>query len=276
MEQNKLICRNSMSAKLLVISKNATIDHRVDPNTGKDFFTCGDITGYISPNALKALNEGQDIDAFRYAEVSKDNGQTWIHCLWVDGNQKCSNAKDMSLKYINETIYGEVKVVERGDGAYAVLDKNDNEIVPFGKYAWIDGFDHGLARVRIGYSQNTITVLTLDGPISPWRKWGIINKQGEEVLPVIYDNIWNFKGKNRLSTYVESKERGGEEVFFHDLDNSIPYPKWKYNSHRAYNDDYGTHFGEYEGSYAQDIMGYSDDVINDAFEGDPDAYWNID
>ena len=42
------------------------------------------------------------------------------------------------------------------------------------------------------------------------------------------------------------------------------------------NDDYGTHYGEFAGSYAQDVMGYSDDVINDAFEGDPDAYWNID
>ena len=35
-------------------------------------------------------------------------------------------------------------------------------------------------------------------------------------------------------------------------------------------------YNEYNGSYAQDIMGYSDDVINDAFEGDPNAYWNID
>lgn len=43
-----------------------------------------------------------------------------------------------------------------------------------------------------------------------------------------------------------------------------------------YDDGYGTHYGEYAGSYAQDVMGYSDDVINDAFDGDPDAYWNID
>lgn len=35
-------------------------------------------------------------------------------------------------------------------------------------------------------------------------------------------------------------------------------------------------FGEYSGSYAQDVMGYSDQEINDAFDGDPDAYWNID
>lgn len=42
------------------------------------------------------------------------------------------------------------------------------------------------------------------------------------------------------------------------------------------NDDYGTHYGKYAGSYAQEEMGFSDDVIDDAFDGDPDAYWNID
>jgi hypothetical protein len=42
------------------------------------------------------------------------------------------------------------------------------------------------------------------------------------------------------------------------------------------NDNYGIHYGEYAGTYAQDVAGYSDDVINDAFDGEPDAYWNID
>lgn len=40
--------------------------------------------------------------------------------------------------------------------------------------------------------------------------------------------------------------------------------------------EYGSHYGEFAGTYAQDVMGYDDDTINDAFEGDPDAYWNID
>jgi hypothetical protein len=35
-------------------------------------------------------------------------------------------------------------------------------------------------------------------------------------------------------------------------------------------------YGEFAGSYAQDIEGLDDDTINDAFEGDPDNYWNID
>lgn len=187
----------------------------------------------------------------------------------------------MNNKYLKETIYGKVKVVERQDCQYAVIDLEGNEIVPFGKYAWIDGFDHGLARVRIGHSQNTTHVFGPDGKEVPlWRKWGIINKQGIEVLPVIYDNIWNFLGKNRLSVRVESKELGNKDVYFHDLDSSIPYPPHyqKQKRKRPYNinDSYGSTYGEFEGSYAQDIMGYSDDVINDAFEGDPDNYWNID
>ena len=44
----------------------------------------------------------------------------------------------------------------------------------------------------------------------------------------------------------------------------------------SYEEEYGTHYGKYAGTYAQDVAGYSDDVIDDAFEGDPDAYWNID
>lgn len=40
--------------------------------------------------------------------------------------------------------------------------------------------------------------------------------------------------------------------------------------------DYGTHYREYANTYAQNVMGYSDEVINDAFDGEPDACWNID
>ncbi len=52
-------------------------------------------------------------------------------------------------------------------------------------------------------------------------------------------------------------------------------------SHDKHNEDlehdtYGVSYGEYAGTYAQDVMGFCDDVINDAFEGDPDACFNID
>lgn len=46
---------------------------------------------------------------------------------------------------------------------------------------------------------------------------------------------------------------------------------------RSFYDDYESPtYGRYAGSYAQDEMGYSDDDIDTIFEGDPDAYWNID
>lgn len=46
-------------------------------------------------------------------------------------------------------------------------------------------------------------------------------------------------------------------------------------------DDYSHDYDEptydrYNGSYAQDEMGYSDDDIDTIFDGDPEAYWNID
>ena len=49
-----------------------------------------------------------------------------------------------------------------------------------------------------------------------------------------------------------------------------------YSETDAEYEDYGAHYGEYSGSYVQDVLGYSDDEINDAFDGEPDAYWNID
>ena len=41
-------------------------------------------------------------------------------------------------------------------------------------------------------------------------------------------------------------------------------------------DEEGYRHDDFEGTYAHDDAGYDDDTIYDAFEGDPDAYWNID
>lgn len=35
-------------------------------------------------------------------------------------------------------------------------------------------------------------------------------------------------------------------------------------------------YERYCGTYAQDVAGYSDDDIDTIFDGEPDAYWNID
>ncbi len=46
-----------------------------------------------------------------------------------------------------------------------------------------------------------------------------------------------------------------------------------------YEDDYYEEertYERYNGSYAQDVEGWSDQDIDAVFDGDPDAYWNID
>ncbi len=43
-----------------------------------------------------------------------------------------------------------------------------------------------------------------------------------------------------------------------------------------FRDDEQATFECYNGSYAQDEMGYSDDDIDTIFDGEPNAYWNID
>ena len=106
-------------------------------------------------------------------------------------------------------------------------------------------------------------------------KWGMIDENGKVVLPLEYDNIWNFYGKQRVTTKV-IKGNVAKDVILSEL---LGKDKTQENDNHSDNydvNDYGTHFGEYAGTYAQDVMGYSDDVINDAFDGEPDAYWNID
>lgn len=155
--------------------------------------------------------------------------------------------------------------VQNMEFQYGVIDVDGTEIVPFGKYNWIDGFDKGLARVKIG---------TPNGLMDKGSKWGLIDETGKEILPVEYDEIWSFYGKDRFTAKVV-KGDCSQNMILANL-------SCKSESHEANpndlgeHDDYGTHYGEYAGTYAQDVEGYSDDVIDDAFEGDPDAYWNID
>lgn len=183
---------------------------------------------------------------------------------------------DYQGKVLFEPIYYSLLIADNNErvtvnhnNKYAVFDINGNEIVPFGKYNSIDGFEKGLARVSVVQYTNGLAEANC--------KWGIINENGDEVLPVEYDDIWKFYGKQRRSTRV-IKAGVAKEVYFLDL--SMSLSAQSYNEEKAdaldLDDDYGSHYGEFAGSYAQDVMGYSDDVINDAFEGDPDAYWNID
>lgn len=163
----------------------------------------------------------------------------------------------------NKNLY----TVQDKNFGYAVLNTDGTEVVPYGKYSWIDGFDNGLARVRIGNVTN--------GQKENGNKWGMINENGKVVLPLEYDDIWAFYGKKRVTTKVV-KGDVAQNVVLSEILGKDEAQEYDCSSNNYYDDDYGTSYGEYAGTYAQDVEGYSDDVIDDAFDGDPDAYWNID
>ena len=78
---------------------------------------------------------------------------------------------------------------------------------------------------------------------------------------MITDQFENYR-KMRIYEYED----------YEDEDES--YDDNHHDSYNSYSD--APTYDRYAGSYAQDEMGYSDDDIDTIFDGDPDAYWNID
>ena len=68
-----------------------------------------------------------------------------------------------------------------------------------------------------------------------------------------------------------------------NTDNDRYNDRYKKMEYDDYDDDYDWYdnydnhcnYGRYAGSYAQDVLGYSDDDIDTIFDGDPSAVWNI-
>lgn len=177
---------------------------------------------------------------------------------------------------ISKPIFSNCYTLRSLTKGYSVIDFQGNEIVPFGKYNYIDGFDTGLARVKVGTATNGLADI---GPL-----WGIIDEGGNENLKPIYANIWNFYDKNRMFTKVIQTD--GKEFEFHFRDRTLKYSGFQRNkdkefvqgmrNYQSLKDYRESTYEDFNGSYAQDVMGYSDQDIYDAFEGDSDAYWNID
>lgn len=98
-----------------------------------------------------------------------------------------------------------------------------------------------------------------------------------------YFKIFKLNERNISSTPLNVSEEKG----IWDKDSSTYcdiYDDEEYNDEEYDDGDYDDYSHDYEeptydrynGSYAQDEMGYSDDDIDTIFDGDPEAYWNID
>lgn len=110
---------------------------------------------------------------------------------------------------------------------------------------------------------------------SVWRVNGEVSQFICDYLQVLESNERNICSK----PLEELEERG-----IWDEKSSIYRDIYDSEDDEYGNDDnenYSTDWDEptydkYNGSYAQDEMGYSDDDIDTIFDGEPDAYWNID
>ena len=190
---------------------------------------------------------------------SRANGevQTYDRYKWGLLDSKGKTVLECNFASISISDDKELFSLKSYDNGYCVVNHNGNIVIPYGEYAIIDGFTNGYARVKKN------------------RKYGIVNTKGQIVLPVEYDNIWSFYQRTELrSTRIIMK--GMDNLRFNFATGKLNEPNINHIRQYNTNDDYGRHYGEYAGTYAQDVAGYSDDVINDAFDGEPDAYWNID
>lgn len=63
-------------------------DKKLDNGTTKHvcFFTCGDMTGYVSPKALEKLRAGGKESDLQFAECSQEGSNKWIPCVMTKGN----------------------------------------------------------------------------------------------------------------------------------------------------------------------------------------------
>ncbi len=201
---------------------------------------------------------------------------------------------------------GRVIVGKRNEG-WTLFDKNYRVIIAPGKYNWIDKFWNGFARVTAlpdipeeeikeqldiyyqerGRGKPSSYFTTLEEcPLvirKKYAKFGLINEKGDEIIAPIYDSIWNFYEKN-YDTFILEKDGQTYKAFFCNPTDITPclLRTCLYNNDTDMDDNYYVEdewdgeVSEYAGTYVHDVAGFSDDEIDDIFDGDPDAYWNID
>lgn len=97
----------------------------------------------------------------------------------------------------------------------------------------------------------------------------------EKILKLRFEKDLNYKKKNEKYRKIKHKKtltaikkylKDSDKIGFNENDNED-------SENRCQNSSYSL---GYEGSWAHDVEGYSNDDIDTIFDGDPDAYWNID
>lgn len=92
---SNIVATNRMSCAQLMKSQNSELQFIENPNTGKIFFMCGEIKGYVSPAVLQNMNT-VSVQDLQYAEVSIDNKPA-VPCLMMIGDASKNVKRTLSL-----------------------------------------------------------------------------------------------------------------------------------------------------------------------------------
>ncbi len=151
-------------------------------------------------------------------------------------------------------------VQRAADHKWAAISLYGKEIIPFGTYKYMWGYDHNHCLVStIGGVYSGRAIVGLDGEflVSPGEYLDIYSFRGKDTFQVEDIN------HNTFELYTESLEKVKVDESSYTYDNDPYY---------GYDDEPG--WGSYDeyGGY----NGYDDYTIDSAFDGDPEATWNID
>ena len=119
-------------------------------------------------------------------------------CMIIYRNgDRCANIME-SFTTIIPPINSYEFVVQRKDGKWGVVAPHkDKEIVEFGKYKYMWGFDSGLCLFEVETNNK-----------QTFSNRGIINSAGYEVVkPYTYSNIYGFYGKESSFIKVEKEDK---------------------------------------------------------------------
>ena len=83
MEKTNITSTNRMSASALCIKENSSLEFIKNPHTGKIFFVCGSVQGYVSPKVQENLDNVK-IEDLQFADVSIEGNEP-VPCLMMKG-----------------------------------------------------------------------------------------------------------------------------------------------------------------------------------------------
>ena len=208
-----------------------------------------------------------------------DNKDSFVVCSFsqdlVNWKDYIIEEKIMMAIRMNPVTYisDERAVTQDCFGLWGVYDLSGNIVVPKGKYAKIDGFKFNLAKVK---KVNTI-IHWEDMSEEYYDTYGIIDRNGKEIVECEYDKIYKFYDNDKWYTTMF---KDGKSIKFHlgywtTFGNISDVEWYQYLEERGSIEWKGGNRSFKRESY-NDEGSNSDNSIWDALEDEPEAAGNID